>query len=216
MASIISRSAKHFHFANRCLSLHRLRLQSPSSSSSVLAGANLHDPAFPYLHSGLGINYLASYMRRLYGTTSTTPDSQTTASQKSAESNSSEGDESGKSNQSQDTGKPVRGGPVSWLSFLLLVATGAGLVFYYDREKKRHIEEINKASIEVKQGPSVGKAAIGGPFKLVDHDGKPVSEKDFFGKWTLIYFGFTHCPDICPDELQKLAAAVDKIRKGGK
>lgn len=51
MASIISRSAKHFHFANRCLSLHRLRLQSPSSSCSVLAGANLHDPAFPYLHS---------------------------------------------------------------------------------------------------------------------------------------------------------------------
>ncbi|XP_052175004.1 protein SCO1 homolog 1, mitochondrial isoform X1 [Diospyros lotus] len=103
--------------------------------------------------------------------------------------------------------------PVSWLSFLLLVATGAGLIFYYDREKKRHIEEINNASNAVKQGPSVGKAAIGGPFSLVNHNGKAVTDRDFLGKWTVIYFGFTHCPDICPDELQKLAAAVDKIKE---
>ncbi|KAK9126701.1 hypothetical protein Scep_015547 [Stephania cephalantha] len=120
---------------------------------------------------------------------------------------------SGENGAQKDPGKSVRGAPVSWLSFLLLITTGAGLIYYYEKEKKRHIEEISNASTAVKQGPSVGKAAIGGPFNLVNDEGKPVTEKDFLGKWTLIYFGFTHCPDICPDELIKLAAAIDKIKE---
>ena len=73
--------------------------------------------------------------------------------------------------------------------------------------------ELKSRTSAVKPGQSVGTAAIGGPFKLLNHDGKPVTEKDFMGKWTLLYFGFTHCPDICPDELQKMAAAIDKISK---
>ncbi|XVE76571.1 hypothetical protein DITRI_Ditri12bG0184200 [Diplodiscus trichospermus] len=47
-----------------------------------------------------------------------------------------------------DAGKPVRGGPVSWLSFLLLLATGTGIILYYDKNKKRHIEE-EKVGIEI-------------------------------------------------------------------
>ncbi|XP_042418382.1 protein SCO1 homolog 1, mitochondrial-like [Zingiber officinale] len=108
--------------------------------------------------------------------------------------------------------KRVRGGPVSWLGLGLLLLTGGGLIVYYDKEKKQHIEGLRSASTTVKQGPSIGTAAIGGPFKLVNHHGKTVTEKDFLGKWTLIYFGFTYCPDICPDELQKMASAIDKIK----
>lgn len=56
-----------------------------------------------------------------------------------------------------------------------------------------------------------GKALIGGPFRLVDHDGKPVTERDFAGRAMLVMFGFTSCPDICPSGLQVMAAALDTL-----
>lgn len=55
------------------------------------------------------------------------------------------------------------------------------------------------------------RALIGGPFSLVDHSGKPVSEKDFAGKYMLVYFGYTFCPDVCPTDLQTIADSLDML-----
>ena len=55
----------------------------------------------------------------------------------------------------------------------------------------------------------VGSAMVGGPFQLLDHDGKPFSDRDLRGSWALLYFGFTSCPDICPDELDKMTEALN-------
>jgi protein SCO1/2 len=56
-----------------------------------------------------------------------------------------------------------------------------------------------------------GTALIGGPFALVDHTGRAVTEKDFAGKPMLVYFGYTSCPDVCPTELQNMSLALDAL-----
>jgi len=58
---------------------------------------------------------------------------------------------------------------------------------------------------------TTGKALIGGPFTLVDQHGKTVTDRDFRGRHMLVFFGFTHCPDICPAELQVIAASLDEL-----
>jgi protein SCO1/2 len=62
---------------------------------------------------------------------------------------------------------------------------------------------------------SIGKATVGGPFSLIDHHGKRVTDQDFRGRLMLIYFGFTFCPDVCPTGLQVMAAAIDKLGSKG-
>ena len=54
-------------------------------------------------------------------------------------------------------------------------------------------------------------SAIGGPFHLIDQNGKPVSDADLKGKWQLVFFGYTHCPDTCPTALNEIALALDQL-----
>lgn len=64
---------------------------------------------------------------------------------------------------------------------------------------------------------TLGKAAIGGPFTLVDgSSGAEFTEAGLLGRWTLVYFGFTMCPDICPEELTKVSDALGIIEKHGR
>ncbi len=59
--------------------------------------------------------------------------------------------------------------------------------------------------------PPPAAAAIGGPFELLNGDGRVVTDRDFRGKVTLVYFGYTHCPDACPTALQDMANALDQL-----
>lgn len=66
-------------------------------------------------------------------------------------------------------------------------------------------------------GPLVG-SGVGGPFALVDQDGHQVTDRTYAGKYRLMYFGYTFCPDVCPVDVQKMAqglkafAAIDPAR----
>jgi protein SCO1/2 len=56
-----------------------------------------------------------------------------------------------------------------------------------------------------------GQPTVGGPFSLIDQSGKPVTDKDFRGRYMLVFFGYTNCPDICPAGLQVMSAALEKL-----
>lgn len=54
-------------------------------------------------------------------------------------------------------------------------------------------------------------ATVGGPFDLVDQDGRRVTDRDFRGRLMLVYFGYTYCPDICPTTLLELSGALAEL-----
>lgn len=85
------------------------------------------------------------------------------------------------------------------------MATGGGLIYWYQQQKERKILEMSSKSVVA------GQAALGGPFSLVDHSGRRFTDANLLGNFSLLYFGFTHCPDICPEELEKVAEAVDLV-----
>ncbi|MEJ6789193.1 SCO family protein [Brevundimonas sp. BR2-1] len=63
---------------------------------------------------------------------------------------------------------------------------------------------------------STGQAAVGGPFQLVNQDGQAVDQTMLDGKWSLVFFGFTYCPDFCPTTLTMLEATKQQMGDGAK
>ena len=61
--------------------------------------------------------------------------------------------------------------------------------------------------------PPLKGAKMGGEFTLTDHDGRTVTDRDFGGKYRLVYFGFTHCPNICPTDLATIGAGLRAFEK---
>ncbi|USI74250.1 SCO family protein [Sphingomonas morindae] len=61
------------------------------------------------------------------------------------------------------------------------------------------------------EAPPLAGARLGGPFSLTDQAGRPVSDRSFAGRYRLIYFGYSYCPDVCPTTLQALMAGYHRL-----
>ena len=95
------------------------------------------------------------------------------------------------------------------ISIGLFLVTGGLLYYFFQREKKKQDEKRAREDRQSYGTPQIG----GGEFSLLDQDGNPFTDKDLLGHFSLIYFGFSHCPDICPDELDKLGCWLDALEK---
>jgi protein SCO1/2 len=104
------------------------------------------------------------------------------------------------------TGKPA-GKPSGSPPFVLLATVFAGIL----------VLVAGVLIVLVLRDPTKGvagsplAAAIGGKFSLVDQNGKKFTEADLKGKWQLVFFGYTHCPDVCPTSLNDLSLALDQL-----
>ena len=85
---------------------------------------------------------------------------------------------------------------------LVLGAVSAGLLWHLGDLKSQRVTTIAQSDAPV---------PIGGPFTLTDQDGKSRTDADFRGKYMLIFFGYTYCPDVCPTTLAVETAALDKL-----
>ncbi|MGJ8627172.1 MAG: SCO family protein [Sulfitobacter sp.] len=65
------------------------------------------------------------------------------------------------------------------------------------------------------QSSTVAGGDLGGPFELVGSDGQTVTDKDVITEPTLIYFGYTFCPDVCPLDVDRNASAIDILQERG-
>ena len=61
--------------------------------------------------------------------------------------------------------------------------------------------------------PPLAGATMGGPFSLVDQNGRRTTDRDFAGKYRLVYFGFSYCPDVCPVDLAVIGQGVRALEK---
>lgn len=95
----------------------------------------------------------------------------------------------------------------NWVRFLILAITGFGL-----GAALAMLQTKSPPAVKVTQ---VAGVQVGGAFSLVDHKGQPVTEKSWPGKYKLVFFGFTHCPDICPAAMQKMTVVMETVDAKG-
>jgi len=92
---------------------------------------------------------------------------------------------------------------------VLAVALGlllaAGVVVWQMSKDEAHRMQMREMAMKAPTG------SIGGPFTLTDQDGKTIRDTSFHGKYMLVYFGYTYCPDLCPTGLEGIAHTLDQL-----
>jgi len=76
-------------------------------------------------------------------------------------------------------------------------------------------QKSDRSAAELMDAVMWNREPIGGAFALIDQNGKRRTDADFRGKFMLVYFGFTYCPDVCPTDLQQMGLAVDRLGAAG-
>ena len=98
--------------------------------------------------------------------------------------------------------------PQLLIPYLLVVAALAGVGLWW--QARQGLETAGEAPVLGKVVSS-GSIAVGGPFTLTNQDRKRVSDSDFRGRYMLIYFGYSMCPDVCPTTLAVMADALSRM-----
>ena len=93
---------------------------------------------------------------------------------------------------------------IAVLSLIALAVSAGVAAWQVDSERSARQAETPAVS-------PYAAAGIGGPFELVDHHGETVTDETYRGRFLLIYFGYTYCPDVCPTELYEMVTAVDLL-----
>jgi len=78
-----------------------------------------------------------------------------------------------------------------------------------------HKDELRRTEMR-EQAMHPASSALGGPFTLINQDGKTVTDFDYRGKYMLVYFGYTYCPDLCPTGLEAIAHTLDQLGRDAK
>lgn len=99
---------------------------------------------------------------------------------------------------------------------LLLIGIGVGLLIKAGMTNEGEVADSVEAPVAVSSGTVTsasvpGAEGIGGAFSLIDQDGNAFTDQNLRGSYSLIFFGFTYCPMVCPTELQKMALVMDGV-----
>jgi protein SCO1/2 len=94
----------------------------------------------------------------------------------------------------------------------LLIATAAAVVGAQLVLRSTSTDQAEPSAVEqARTAKEVARDVVTGEFSLIDHHGKPVTDEDYRGSWLLIFFGYTHCPDVCPTSLGVVALVMDEL-----